>query len=959
MSKSKSKFNKNKNDDLSDSDTSLEKYCPDDDFVLTSSSTSTTSRSSPAVEPRKMFLKKPTIKRDEFKFDDDIKMGLTDDNDLLHSGLRRPSNPLAKLDGQLSFVADSPASTNPDQNRKDETPFSTMKFGSDTLDEEQEKAAFFQSLEKNKADDNIDYGRLNHDIEFELSPTRNGTVLNSFDKQINQMSTPLHPQPDDNIMKESLTNELDREIENEKQKINMKHVTIIEPPTRPSASVDDFTRTAKTISDCLTTTTDSTHELNMLHNAYKQNINSEPTTRTTRPSLFDPKKKIQQQQQKPTVIKTVSKPNIQTLVKKGSPNTVARPKTAPAPKENLNKDSSLIEQLKLDKELLIQKIESIETRHQEESRTIRQENFVLQAKISQLTSTNSDGKNEVLPPKQREVAELEKLIDGYEAQNEKLCKQIKQNEQQHKQIQQSMFDENEKLRQELIQAKMFNEQYENSHIGNIKKHSSTIVLTNLVSQDHDKSDNANDDQRLKNEIIILKNQLTNVLNKDKKINEDDSLRLLDQRRIKDLERQVKELELINRRRQQNSITQVGMVLNPSDAKTQLELKLNKTEETLREHQLSEEKLLHELNILQEKYSLMKQMYTTNDQQILNNDQLDKQLHDILSKNKNLTGQVHLRRENERLKNELEKLKTQQIPKPAKSLKRDLETIKLLRTDLERKNDELEKLRALYDAVNVQHKSLLAEREREKTRLAIMGNKPYQPDRFTQVLSPVETVHAENEQLKHLVEKLEHDAQQQHAELMYLRDDRQSAITLALRQKDDEILRLRQQHKLELQTIINEMSTNTTETRVSDLLRKIESQDAIITHFKKVTEHADENARELAILRAHDEECKSTIHRLEQELSSARTYHTPEMRHFQELQNKINQLEERWHKREKITKDYTTSLIKQHDSDTNNDVNKLRAIIKQKNQEIERFQIELNSMLELLKTLKFQQLLSNH
>jgi len=81
-----------------------------------------------------------------------------------------------------------------------------------------------------------------------------------------------------------------------------------------------------------------------------------------------------------------------------------------------------------------------------------------------------------------------------------------------------------------------------------------------------------------------------------------------------------------------------------------------------------------------------------------------------------------------------------------------------------------------------------------------------------------------------------------------------------------------------------------------------------------------------------------------------------MRHFQELQNKINQLEQRWSKRDKISKDYTTSLIKQHDLDSNNDVNKLRAIIKQKNQEIERFHMELDSMLELLKTLKFQQLL---
>jgi hypothetical protein len=179
-----------------------------------------------------------------------------------------------------------------------------------------------------------------------------------------------------------------------------------------------------------------------------------------------------------------------------------------------------------------------------------------------------------------------------------------------------------------------------------------------------------------------------------------------------------------------------MVLNPSDDRNQLELKLNKAEETLRERQIYEENLLHELNIVQEKYSLMKQMYTNNGQQTIINDQFEKQLHDVLSKNKNLTGQANLRRENERLKTELEKFKTQQIPKPAKcklskifslseefylhfclALKRDLETIKLLRIDLERKNDELEKLRALYDAVNVQHKSLLAEREREKTRLA--------------------------------------------------------------------------------------------------------------------------------------------------------------------------------------------------------------------------------------------------
>ena len=61
-------------------------------------------------------------------------------------------------------------------------------------------------------------------------------------------------------------------------------------------------------------------------------------------------------------------------------------------------------------------------------------------------------------------------------------KQIKQLEQQQKQIEQSMFDENEKLRQELIQAKMLLEQQQQTS-GIVKKQSSTIVLTNLVSND--------------------------------------------------------------------------------------------------------------------------------------------------------------------------------------------------------------------------------------------------------------------------------------------------------------------------------------------------------------------------------------------------------------------------------------------------------------------------------------------
>ena len=82
-----------------------------------------------------------------------------------------------------------------------------------------------------------------------------------------------------------------------------------------------------------------------------------------------------------------------------------------------------------------------------------------------------------------------------------------------------------------------------------------------------------------------------------------------------------------------------------------------------------------------------------------------------------------------------------------------------------------------------------------------------------------------------------------------------------------------------------------------------------------------------------------------------------MKHFHDLQNQIYQLEQRWQKREQISKDYATNILKQQELDPNSDVHKLRMIIKEKNREIERFHLELDSMLKLLKTLKFQQLLT--
>lgn len=98
-----------------------------------------------------------------------------------------------------------------------------------------------------------------------------------------------------------------------------------------------------------------------------------------------------------------------------------------------------------------------------------------------------------------------------------------------------MFEENEKLRQELIQTKMLLEQQQNLQIKPIQNQSLTNLNTN-------EQNNNNENQKLKNEIILLKKQLVNISNKDFLIYNDQTIH---QKRIQDLERQVKELGIRN------------------------------------------------------------------------------------------------------------------------------------------------------------------------------------------------------------------------------------------------------------------------------------------------------------------------------------------------------------------------------------------------------------------------------
>ena len=81
--------------------------------------------------------------------------------------------------------------------------------------------------------------------------------------------------------------------------------------------------------------------------------------------------------------------------------------------------------------------------------------------------------------------------------------------------------------------------------------------------------------------------------------------------------------------------------------------------------------------------------------------------------------------------------------------------------------------------------------------------------------------------------------------------------------------------------------------------------------------------------------------------------TPEMNHFDSLETKINALEQRHSQREVdlqriIEKTHLTAKIEKEETDA-----RWRQVVRQKNQEIDKFRCELDAILEVLSELKRQ------
>ena len=117
--------------------------------------------------------------------------------------------------------------------------------------------------------------------------------------------------------------------------------------------------------------------------------------------------------------------------------------------------------------------------------------------------------------------------------------------------------------------------------------------------------------------------------------------------------------MIQRRGQHPSMSQLTTILNPSDDRTDLQMKLNKMEEILNERESRIELLQNQIIQLQEKFSSPQTLNLSQHEFSVDptNHLVNKQLQNPIGRYHDQISKVQMKQENERLKTELEKMKT--------------------------------------------------------------------------------------------------------------------------------------------------------------------------------------------------------------------------------------------------------------------------------------------------------------
>ncbi|XP_008935190.1 PREDICTED: centrosomal protein of 162 kDa, partial [Merops nubicus] len=779
--------------------------------------------------------------------------------------------------------------------------------------------------------------------------------------------------------------------------------------------------------------------------------------------------------------------------------------------EDLNSARDLCQQLtstvsQKEKEMET-KIAELKTQHEKELSRLGHENYVLQSKLRGMEELAKEkkwshhiaaipGTEEKLAQVQKEIADQEVIIQGYQQENERLYKQMKELQIQNKKTEEQMFKENQCLMSELIairekiektnniqswimqdsqpaRNRSFTEliselraaqkeetklQEEIRHLKQEKqalevdlgqaKKERDLAKVQIASTSDEKSyqfkvmeesykqeishlkrrlqwyaenqdlldkdaarlkDAKKEIEKLKLEVEKLRAEAGDQCVQQKKRLQD---RAADAKRIQDLERQIKEMEGIIKRRYPNSLPALiyaavaAEKANDPSAKTKtvdfLERRIKKLETELEgkddeakkslramEQQFQKIKIQYEQRLVELEqllaYKFMNESPKLNDDKA-SSTELEQELQNLKK-----THQITVKN----LQTEIENLKSQnsQLKLRSKKDNKDLESTdspvkpgntkdKLLKLneELVTKNREIQDLTKTVEKLQKERMMMLSDNNlRNKTNnkenateilkkntsatdkrhssssepfLSISNHdKIYHPHAFSD--SNLSEVLQENAQLKEELERGSLEMNQQRVKSQAALAHSENNIRRVQEDTAEYIASLKASHQREMEKILCQYAKEHSTSKVAELNSRISTQEILIKHLQEQISEQQRHQEALLVSQMREELLQKEVAKLLEELREAKESQSPEMKHFLSLEKKIKHIETRHAEREHEIQQ--AAKLRQHlpEARQSLEAEKWRRLAQRKNQELEKFRVELDSILDVLRELQKQ------
>ncbi|XP_062464299.1 centrosomal protein of 162 kDa isoform X2 [Pezoporus occidentalis] len=490
-------------------------------------------------------------------------------------------------------------------------------------------------------------------------------------------------------------------------------------------------------------------------------------------------------------------------------------------------------------------------------------------------------------------------------------------------------------------------------------------------------------------------------------------RAADAKRIQDLERQISEMEGILKRRYPNSLPALIYAAAAAAEKTNdllakpntvdfLERRIKKLETEL---EGKDDEAKKSLRAMEQQFQKVKIQY---EQRLVELEQLlaYKFMDQSPKLNSDKASSTELERELQNLKKvhqitiknlqtEIENLKSQnsQLKLRSKKDNKDLESTdsqmkqgntkdKLLKLneELVTKNKEIQDLTKTVEKLQKERMMMLSDNNlRNKTdnkensteilkknisatdkknssnskpfQSILKDGKIYQPHTFSD--RNLSEVLQENAQLKEELERLSLEMNQQRVKSQATIAYSENNIRRIQEDTAEYIASLKASHQREVEEILCQHAKEHSTSKVAELSSKISTQEILIKHLQEQIGEQQRHQEALLVSQMREELLQKEVTKLLEELREAKENQSPKMKHFLCLEKKIKHIETRHAERQQEIQKATQ--LSQHVAQVRQtqEVEKWQRLAQRKNQELERFRVELDSILDVLRELQKQ------